>query len=158
VIDALQPLRDWLRAHPDPGERVAELRGGDAVVQPDGTRAVTFPHFAYSRAIDDFWTALDDVPGWSPEATGDYLAVTARWRERDGAGALDTAAFARMDRATLLHFLRWIDRGERFCDGHWASCFEQGFLHAAARALIAIGPVPPNAGVRTGAGRRRSPS
>jgi hypothetical protein len=131
VTDELQPL------HPRREETVARTRGGDVTVGADGTRVITTPWPDYTRTIPDFWDALTGVPGWSHGNTQDYLGVVRRWRESEKLDTILPEHLERMDRATLLNFLRWIDRGERFCDGHWSSAFKGGLFHAAARALIA---------------------
>lgn len=132
MSDELRPLREWLAAHPDPAERIATVAGGETVV----------PHPIYGRTTKAFWAAMKGVPGWTYQETGGYFDVTHRWLRAAGKRTVTPDDFTRMDRTTVLHFLRWIDRGERFCDGHWAGCLRQGLMHAAARALIAHGPAP----------------
>lgn len=134
---ALQALRDWLAAHPSPDEPVATWSGGERRTQA-GREVVSLPYPDYLPVIDTFWSALEGVPGWSPGQTGDYHAVVERWRAANAIDRIGVEHPARMDRATLLGFLRSIDRGERFCDGHWQDCFRGGLMHAAARALVAM--------------------
>ncbi len=132
----LQPLRDWLAAHPTPEERIAEWGGGEAGQRENGTPAMTLPYPDYTPTIVAFWAALE-AAGWREVDTSDYMAVTDRWSGTNQIGQVMPKHLAAMDRATLLNFLRSIERSERFCDGTWVSHFENGFLHAAAVALTA---------------------
>lgn len=132
------PLRAWLAAHPSPDEPVGVYQSGPESRTEDGHRVISLGYFDYGPAIDELWTAID-ATDWDATDTTDYLAVTTRWQESNGVERVGPADVTRMDRATLLNQLRWIQRGERFCDGHWAAEWQAGTIHAAARALLALG-------------------
>ena len=134
----LQPLRDWLAAHPSEDEAIAEMRGGDVIHKEGGTREITMPWMAYTQAIPDFWTALKKA-GWDHPETLDYAGVVDRWRQAHGVERIRAEHLAGMDRHMLFNLLRWHDRGERFSTGTWTSGWQAGIFHAAARALIALG-------------------
>jgi hypothetical protein len=122
---------------------VAELRGGAVTSLANGKKRMTMPWPAYTATIPAFWAAMKGVPGWTYEATGENFEVTHRWLRANGTRTVKPDDFARMDVATVLHFVRWIDRGEKFCDGHWQGFYKQGLFHAAARALLAADWPPP---------------
>lgn len=133
----LQPLRDWLAAHPDPGEAVASAGGGTLSIVA-GVRQMIMPYPRYTQAMLDFWTALK-AAGWDYPETRDYAGVVERWRQEHGVERIGAEHLAGMDRHTLFNLLRWYDRGERFSTGTWAGGWQTGIFHAAARALIALG-------------------
>lgn len=133
----LRPLRDWLASHPSPDEPVATLHLG-VPVSGEGASVLGFPWHDYGPALPTFWEAVR-ATDWEAADTQDYMTIVDRWLGAAGADRLQPAHFARMDRATLYNALRWLDRGERFSDGLWARAFQDGLLHAAARALIALG-------------------
>lgn len=131
------PLRAWLATYPTPAEPVDVVHAGSVEKQADGTETITMDHMPYGDAILALWDALDQA-GWAEIDTSDYLAVVDQWRARTGRPTIDSDGFADMDRHTLFNALRWFNRGERFCDGLWASAWKSGQLHAGARAVLAL--------------------
>lgn len=134
----LVPLRAWLAAHPTNEQPAGTMHGGEVTVLPDGTRSTTMPWVAYDPLLDELWTALA-AAGWDEVDTRDYLDVVARWRTHTGREVIGLDDLAGMDRVTLFNALRWYNRGERFCDGLWSAAWQDGTLHAGARAVLALG-------------------
>ncbi|WP_322362836.1 DUF6508 domain-containing protein [Pseudomonas sp. Teo4] len=118
-------------AHPDlPAVPVAQAVDIDAVLAylprlyPDGVAISTYvvlenAHYpTYHAVVSDFYDLLR-MPCWMEV---DYLAK--------GAGhMLETPSLtAQADLAGLRAMFTYCLRGERFCDGHWASMIEKGYV------------------------------
>ena len=134
----LRPLRDWLAAYPEPDPGAVAYREGSRTTQPDGTQHFTVGWYDYSPAFAAFWEALE-ASGWNHDETSRYDVVVREWKAWHGPDGIGARFAPIMDRRTLRNVLRFYQRGERFCDGMWATAWRDGFLHAAARALIALG-------------------
>jgi hypothetical protein len=85
----------------------------------------------YKPAMDRLWSAFASAGFHGRPA--DYNA----WLARTDA-PFDPGRIATMDRPDLMMLLLAIQRGERFCDGHWGAMLRDGIFLAIARRLLAL--------------------
>ena len=85
------------------------------------------PYPMYPVPVTEFFYAAS-AECWSAE----YIESGA------GAAARDRGRIARASLDEIRAMLTWCVRGERFCDGHWASILEEGIVFAILDRLRAI--------------------
>jgi len=98
--------------------------------------SLTLPYPEYREPMDRLWTAFVDA-GFPPEPA-DYVSWMASKSDPS-----DPAMIRGLDRAELTLCLLAMRRGERFCDGHWATMLAKGALLAAAERAVALGAGDP---------------
>jgi len=91
----------------------------------EGANDGTMPNPVYPPAVQEFF-AVASQPCWNdsgydPETAGSLLR--------------DDRAVARASLAEIKTMLTFCVRGERFCDGHWASMIQEGRIGAILRRL-----------------------
>jgi hypothetical protein len=95
----------------------------------DGSLTMPFPD--YHEPMDRLWAAFQHA-GYPPEPA-DYVS----WMSTK-ADPSDPTMIRTLDRHELSLCLLAIRRGERFCDGHWASMLAKGALLAAAQRAATL--------------------
>jgi hypothetical protein len=110
TAEGFQPVKEWV------------------VGQPDQNGVTHFPYPVYHAAVEDFFQ-LAGQSHWSdyqydPREAGRRLADPEFIQHADLEGV-----------KTLLTFCV---RGERFCDGHWESLFENGTLISLLKRLAQL--------------------
>ena len=119
---------------PAPGEPVTDGRPylreeapNEFVVQGVGYLPVMY------RSWETFFRA-----GFGDRGQEDYPEWRDRFLQAAGASSFTPEMVAGMTRQDCRYLLRTIQRGERFCDGAWASAHAQGLFHAIARRLMEL--------------------
>jgi len=90
--------------------------------------AITTPWPDYEQAVRDFFEAAS-APCWMD---GRYLQFEAGEMLEDEARVRN----ASLDEIRIM--LTWCVRGERFCDGHWASVIKAGHIRRLLERLVVI--------------------
>jgi len=117
------------RLYADGFDPVRETHGG--VPNEDGV--ISMPWTEYERIVEEFFrlAARDcwNDSQYRPEEAGQML---------EDEELVKTASLSQIK--TMLTFCV---RGERFCDGHWASMIEGGNIHRILERLAVLGSTDP---------------
>ena len=127
-------LPHMLDEMPAPGEPITD---GRPYLKEEAPNEYVIQGVGYLPAMGRIWATFRLV-GFRKEGQYDYGQWRDAWLKRWGADCFTPEQVAEMSRADCHYLLRTIERGERFCDGAWASAHEQGLFHAVARRLMQL--------------------
>lgn len=91
---------------------------------------LVFPWYEYSETVENFFDTIGRQGCWLDP---DYDP------EEDQRLLMDETAVARATIPEIRHLLTLVIRGERFCDGWWASMIEEGHVRRLLERLADIG-------------------
>lgn len=106
----------------DPGfSPIKNWKGGK---KPDGTIQLGYPE--YHELTEEFYGVVTEF------FTCQYDPVTA------GSMIKDPSFISKADLNQVMQMLTFCVRGERFCDGHWASMIEEGYIQNLLERLAQL--------------------